>query len=291
MTINNPVETADMTNIEDPVPTVDYTSRKMQDLEIAPISCHESNQDRSARDKQDYPDSEMDDWDWDEMEASPFKETTTAIKRPVKTPPPTENNHEVEGGNMKDDYSDHEVDNLDWDVLEHPPDRDTETKLDNTSRLPSGPTCEQRQAHWLLCQDRCGCKNSLPSLVEKTRIVKDYGLRNGKANLISNMYIAVGEIAAVFGETSTVWAQDDVDELDRIAIQYNTIGNAQQFEFYVSGDTQGNQGHFHIIPAGRRTGPIYGNQSIPQTLVTKQIYMKRRGAICEAHVLQTTPKR
>ena len=25
----------------------------------------------------DYPDSEMDDWDWDEMGASPFKETTT----------------------------------------------------------------------------------------------------------------------------------------------------------------------------------------------------------------------
>jgi len=70
--------------------------------------------------KQDYPDSEMNDWDWDEMEASLFKETTTAIKRPAKLPPPTENNHEVEGGNRQDDYSDHEVDNLDWEVLEHP---------------------------------------------------------------------------------------------------------------------------------------------------------------------------
>jgi len=84
--------------------------------------------------------------------------------------------------------------------------------------------------------------------VGKTRIVKDYGLRNGKVDLISNTYIAVGEIAAVFGETSTVWDQDDVDEFDRIAIQHNTIGNAQQFEFYVSGNTPGNQGHFHIIP-------------------------------------------
>ena len=83
---------------------------------------------------------------------------------------------------MKDDYFDHEVDNLDWDDLEHPLcDRDTKTKLNNTSRLPSIPTCEQRQAHWLLCQDRCGCKNSLPSLVENPRIIKDYGLRNGKA--------------------------------------------------------------------------------------------------------------
>jgi len=113
MTINTPVETTDMTTIEDPVPTAHYTPRKMQDLEIAPISWHESSQDRSARDKQDYTESEMDDWDWDELEASPFKETTTATKRPVKTPPPTESNHEVEGDNMKDDYFDHEVDNLD----------------------------------------------------------------------------------------------------------------------------------------------------------------------------------
>jgi len=71
--------------------------------------------------KQDYPDSEMDEWDWDEMEAFPFKETTTAIKRPVILPPPTENNHEVEGGNRQDVYSEHEVDDLDWEVLEHPP--------------------------------------------------------------------------------------------------------------------------------------------------------------------------
>jgi len=102
--------------------------------------------------KQD-PDLEMNEWGWDEMEASPFKDTTTAIKRPVILPPPTENNHEVEGGNRQDDYSDDEVDNLDWVVLEHPPDTDAKTKLDNTSRLPSSLTCEQRQAHWLLCQE------------------------------------------------------------------------------------------------------------------------------------------
>jgi len=58
----------------------------------------------------------------------------------------------------------------------------------------------------------------------------------------------MGEIAAVSGETSTVWDQDDVDEFDRIATLQNTLGNAQQFEFYVSGNAPGNQGHFHIIP-------------------------------------------
>ena len=51
----------------------------------------------------------------------------------------------------------------------------------------------------------------MPNLGEKNRIIKDYGLRNGKVDLISNTYIAEGEIAAVFGETSTVWDQDDVD--------------------------------------------------------------------------------
>jgi len=104
-----------MTAIEDPSPTEDYTPRKRQDLEIAPISGHEPGLDHSASNKQDYSDSEMDDWDWDEMEASHFKETTTAIKRPAKPPPSIENNHEVEGGNRQEEYSDYEVHNLDWD--------------------------------------------------------------------------------------------------------------------------------------------------------------------------------
>jgi len=76
----------------------------------------------------------------------------------------------------------------------------------------------------------------MPNLGEKTRIIQDYGLRIGKVDLISNTYIAIGEIAAVFGETSTVWDQDDVDEFDRIATLQNTTGNAQQFDFYVSGN-------------------------------------------------------
>jgi len=78
--------------------------------------------------------------------------------------------------------------------------------------------------------------------------IQDYGLRIGIVDLISNTNIAVGEIAAIFGETSTIWDQDDVDEFDRIATQHNTIDNTQQFEFYVSGNTPGNQGRFHIIP-------------------------------------------
>ena len=130
----------------------------------------------------------MDDWDWDAMEASPLKGTDTATKRPTAIPPPTEN-HEVEEGSRQDDHSDHELDTLDWDVLKHPPDTDAKTKLDDTSRLPSSLTCEQRQAHWLQCQDKCWCKNSLPNLGGKTRTIQDYGFRIGVVNLISNMHI------------------------------------------------------------------------------------------------------
>ena len=135
----------DTTAIEDPAPTVDDTPRKRQDLVIAPISGHNPSLDHSASNEQDYPDSGMDDWDLDEIETSPFKETTTAIKRLAKLPPTTEYNYEVEGDNRLDDYSDYEVDDLDWDVLEHLPARDTKTKWDNTSRLPSSPTCEHKQ--------------------------------------------------------------------------------------------------------------------------------------------------
>jgi len=88
----------------------------------------------------------------------------------------------------------------------------------------------------------------LLNLGGKPRIIQEYGLRIGVVDLISNTHIAVGEIAVVYGETSTVWDHKDIDEFDRIATQQNTIHNTQQFEFYVSGNTPGNQGRFHIIP-------------------------------------------
>jgi len=73
----------------------------------------------------------------------------------------------------------------------------------------------------------------LPNLGSKTRIIQDYGLNSGISDLISNTHIAVGEVAAIFGETSTVGDQDDVDEFDRIATQHNTTANTRQFEFYI----------------------------------------------------------
>jgi len=45
---------------------------------------------------------------------------------------------------------------------------------------------------------------SLRRLPENPRVVIDYGLRSGNAELISNTCIAEGEIVAVFGETATI---------------------------------------------------------------------------------------
>ena len=88
----------------------------------------------------------------------------------------------------------------------------------------------------------------MPNLGGKTRIIQDYGLNSGKSDLISITRIAIGEVAAIFGETSTVGDQEEADEFDRIATQHITTANTRQFDFYVSGNIPGNQGHFHIIP-------------------------------------------
>jgi len=75
----------------------------------------------------------------------------------------------------------------------------------------------------------------MPNLGGKTRIIQDCGLNSGISDLISNTHIAMGEVAAIFGATSTVGDQEDVEKFNRIATQHNTTANIRQFEFYVSG--------------------------------------------------------
>ena len=104
--------------------------------------------------------------------------------------------------------------------------------------LSTSPTCEDRQAQLLLCPANCGCKNSLPRLAEKFRVVKDFGLRSGNA-----------QIVAVFGETATIWSQDEVREFERVAVKQNAIeSDVQKFEFYVSGSNPEIQCHLHVVP-------------------------------------------
>ena len=106
------------------------------------------------------------------------------------------------------------------------------TTRERTSPLSISPTCEQRQAHLLLCPANCGCKIHCRTSRKKSRVVKDYGLRSGNTALILNTCIAKGEIVAVFGETATIWSQDHVCEFERVAVKQNAIeSDVQQFEF------------------------------------------------------------
>ena len=53
----------------------------------------------------------------------------------------------------------------------------------------------------------------------------------------------------VFGETATIWSQDDVHEFEHVAVKQNAIeSDVQKFEFYVSGSNPENQCHLHIVP-------------------------------------------
>ena len=125
------------------------------------------------------------------------------------------------------------------------------TTRERTSPRSTSPTCKQRQAHLLLCPANCSCKNSLPRLAEKSRVVtvKDYGLRSGNAELIYKTCIAEDESVAVFGETATIWSQDDVREFECVAVKQNAIeGDVQKFEFYVSGSNPETQCHLHLVP-------------------------------------------
>jgi len=103
----------------------------------------------------------------------------------------------------------------------------------------------------------------MPNFPGKPRSIQDYGLRSGKVDLISITHIATGEIAAVFGETSMVWDQEDVDEFDCITTLHNTGGNAQPFEFYLSGNAPGNQSHFLIIQRRMQNWPYLWKSTHP----------------------------
>jgi hypothetical protein len=104
----DPLAIADTTAVEDTAPTTGHFSRKRQDLEMLN---HEPNQDNFAGNKQEYPESEIDDWDWDELEASPFKGTTTPTQPPTKLPSLMINEGATRGPGHKD-YPDHETDTL-----------------------------------------------------------------------------------------------------------------------------------------------------------------------------------
>jgi len=55
---------------------VEYAPRKIPDIENPG---HDPSQTHPAIDKQDYPDSEMDEWDWDALELPPSREPPSQL--------------------------------------------------------------------------------------------------------------------------------------------------------------------------------------------------------------------
>jgi len=104
----DPLASADTTAVVDTVSTTGHSPRKKQDLVMMH---HEPIQDNLAGNKQEYPESEIDDWDWDELEASPSKETTTTTQPPTKLPPLMISKGATRSPGHKDN-PDHEIDTL-----------------------------------------------------------------------------------------------------------------------------------------------------------------------------------
>ena len=103
----DPLATADTTAVEDTAPTIGHLPSKRQDLHRVN---HEPNQDNLAGNKQEYPESEIDAWDWDELEASPSEGTTHPTQSPT-TLPPLRGNEGPTRGPGHNGFPDHETDN------------------------------------------------------------------------------------------------------------------------------------------------------------------------------------
>ena len=89
-------------------PTIGHLPSKRQDLDRGN---HEPIQDNLVGNKHQYPESEIDDWDWDELEASPFKGTTNPTQ-PLTTLPPLMINEGTTRDPGHKGYPDHETDTL-----------------------------------------------------------------------------------------------------------------------------------------------------------------------------------
>jgi len=86
-TMTTQIKTADTITTEDPSPGSDKTPGEIQGL-IVSTPHHGGSQDCSIRAEEDYPESEMDDMDWDDLEQLPLKGTIIRIKQREKTPSP-----------------------------------------------------------------------------------------------------------------------------------------------------------------------------------------------------------
>jgi len=80
----DPPATAETTAEEETAPIIGHLPSRRQELNK---ENHKPNQDNLAGNKQEYPDPEIDAWDWDELEASPPTGTTHPTQSPTTSPP------------------------------------------------------------------------------------------------------------------------------------------------------------------------------------------------------------
>jgi len=106
--IPDPIATADTIAVEDITSTIDHLPRKRPDPEEL---THKPNQDNPASSEQEYLASDIDDWNWDELEASDPPGITTAIQPPITLSPSRLNDGVARGPEHKD-YPKHVADTL-----------------------------------------------------------------------------------------------------------------------------------------------------------------------------------
>ena len=102
----DPVATTETYVVEETAPIIGHSPSKRQDLTK---ENQEPNQDNLVDNKQEYPDSEIDAWDWDELEAS----IPTAITQPIQSPttsPPVRGNEGTTRDPGHNGSPDHETD-------------------------------------------------------------------------------------------------------------------------------------------------------------------------------------
>jgi len=85
-TTTTQTEIGDSNTTKDLAPGLGNTPREIQGLEITSTPHHEGSQHDSARAEDHYPESEIDDMDWNELEQFPLKGTVIRIKQGEETP-------------------------------------------------------------------------------------------------------------------------------------------------------------------------------------------------------------
>jgi len=123
------------------------------------------------------------------------------------------------------------------------------TTREGTSPQSTSPTCEQRQAHLLLCPANCGCKHSLPRLAKKCRVSRTMDTEVEMLSTSRTRASPKVKLLQSSGRRQQYGLKTKIREFERVAAKQNVIkSDVQKFEFYVSGSNPETQCHLHVVP-------------------------------------------